>query len=55
VPLRNRRPDLPAALAAAVHKALARKPEDRFPDVAGFRQTLLPFAAGPSPIGSRPR
>ena len=27
VPLRERRPDLPAALAAVVHKALAKDPE----------------------------
>jgi serine/threonine-protein kinase len=36
VPLRSRRPDVPAELAAAVHKALARKPEDLFPDVPRF-------------------
>ena len=44
VPLRSRRPDLPEGLAAAVHRALAHRPEDRFPDVAAFAQALRPFA-----------
>jgi serine/threonine-protein kinase len=44
VPLRARRPDLPAALAEAVHRALAREPQDRFPDVRLFRRALLPCA-----------
>jgi serine/threonine-protein kinase len=43
VPLRQRRPDLPEALAAAVHRALARQPEARFPDVAALRAALRPF------------
>jgi serine/threonine-protein kinase len=45
VSLRTRRPDLPAPLAAAVDRALSRKPEDRFSDVSAFRRTLLPYAA----------
>jgi serine/threonine-protein kinase len=45
VPLQQRRPDLPPALTAAVQRALARRPEDRFPDVGGLRQALLPLAA----------
>jgi serine/threonine-protein kinase len=44
VPIRSRRPDIPAALAAAVHRALARRPEERFADVGALRQALLPFA-----------
>jgi hypothetical protein len=44
VPIRSRRPDLPEALAEAVHRALARRPEDRFADVGELRQALLPFA-----------
>jgi serine/threonine-protein kinase len=43
VPLLSRRADLPAELAAAVHKALAREPEERFNDVAAFRAALAPF------------
>jgi serine/threonine-protein kinase len=44
VPLRERRPDLPADLAAVVHRALARAPEDRYESVFAFREALLPFA-----------
>jgi hypothetical protein len=32
---------VPEALAAAIHRTLAREPEDRFPDVAAFRAALL--------------
>jgi len=44
IPIRDRRGDLPPALAAVIHRALARQPADRFPDVAGLRKALLPFA-----------
>jgi serine/threonine-protein kinase len=44
-PLRTHRPDLPEGLAATVHRALARQPDRRFPDVLALRQALLPFAA----------
>jgi eukaryotic-like serine/threonine-protein kinase len=44
VPLRTRRPDVPEGLAAAVHRALARRPEDRFPDANSFRLALLPYS-----------
>ncbi|MBX9584405.1 MAG: serine/threonine protein kinase, partial [Gemmataceae bacterium] len=43
VPIRDLRPELPAGLAAVVHKALARDPADRFPDVTAFRRALGPF------------
>jgi serine/threonine-protein kinase len=43
VPIRDRRPDLPPALAAAVHRALEQSPADRYPDVLAFRRALLPF------------
>jgi serine/threonine-protein kinase len=43
VPIQKRRTDLPAGLADVIHRALAREPEDRFPDVQAFRQALLPF------------
>jgi eukaryotic-like serine/threonine-protein kinase len=39
------RPGLPAGLAAAVHRALAVRPEERFPDVAAFADALRPWAA----------
>ena len=41
VPLRNRRPDVPAALAAVIHRALDRNPEQRYSDSAAFRDALL--------------
>jgi serine/threonine-protein kinase len=44
VPIRARRPDLPADLAAVIQRSLAREPGARFADVTAFRQTLLPFA-----------
>jgi serine/threonine-protein kinase len=45
VPLPQRRPDVPGPLAAAIHRALARRAEDRFPDVAALRAALLPWSA----------
>ncbi len=46
VPLETRRPELPRGLTAVVMQGLARKPEQRFEDVAALRRALLPFAAG---------
>jgi serine/threonine-protein kinase len=43
VPLCSRRPDLPVALEAAIHKALAKDPAARYPDVTAFRHALVPF------------
>jgi eukaryotic-like serine/threonine-protein kinase len=42
-PITSRRPEIPAPLARAIHRALNREPEDRYPDVMAFRQALLPF------------
>jgi serine/threonine-protein kinase len=47
IPLASRRPGLPAQLTEIVHRALQRKPEARYPDVATFRAALLPFARRP--------
>ncbi len=44
ISIRDRRPDLPAALAEVVHRGLAREPGDRYSDVQAFRKALLPFA-----------
>jgi serine/threonine-protein kinase len=43
VPVRSHRPELPQVLAAVIHRALARDPARRFPDVRAFRRALLPF------------
>ena len=40
VPLRARRPELPEKLEAVVHRALAKRPEERFADVREFRDAL---------------
>ncbi len=39
-PLLDLRPDLPANLAAAIERALAKAPGDRWPDAASFRDAL---------------
>jgi len=44
VPIRRRRRDLPERLAEVIHRALQKKPADRFPSAADFRQALAPFA-----------
>jgi serine/threonine-protein kinase len=44
VPITERKPDVPAELAAVIHKALSREPEDRYPDVLAFRRELKRFA-----------
>ncbi len=43
-PLSVLRPDLPEALGAVIDKALAKKPEDRFGDAAGFAHALRGIA-----------
>ncbi|MCE9560727.1 MAG: protein kinase [Planctomycetes bacterium] len=43
IPICDRRPDLPAELGAVIHRALAKKAPDRYPDVMAFRQALVPF------------
>jgi eukaryotic-like serine/threonine-protein kinase len=45
IPVRDRRDDVPAALAAVIDRALARAPEDRFADVRAMREALEPFAS----------
>jgi eukaryotic-like serine/threonine-protein kinase len=41
VPIRERRADVPQALADVLHKALARTPQQRFGNIEEFRQALL--------------
>ncbi len=44
IALQSRRPEMPAGLAAAVHQALSKSPEKRFPGVAAFREAIGGFA-----------
>ncbi len=46
VPLGQRCPALPAAMAELVHRAMARDPAERFASAAELRARLLPFARG---------
>ena len=43
-PIRTIRPDLPPELAAAVHRALVRDPNDRYSTAADFAMALEPWA-----------
>jgi serine/threonine protein kinase len=43
VPLAARRGDVPGEVVSAVHRALARRPEERFTDVASFSRALKRF------------
>lgn len=47
-PPRRLRPDIPYAVEQVVLRALARRPEDRFPDAAAFRRALVAAGADPS-------
>jgi serine/threonine protein kinase len=49
-PIRERRPEIPAYLAVAIDRALAKRPEDRWADAAEFRDAL---DAAQSASGSR--
>ena len=42
-PIRTRRPDLPEALAAVVHRGLGRDPGDRYPSARDFHTALVRF------------
>ena len=43
IPITQRRSDIPADLADAIHRGLSREPEDRFPSIREFRLALQPF------------
>jgi serine/threonine-protein kinase len=55
VPVQSRRPDTPDGLAALIHRALARKVEDRFTDVREMRKALAAFCepVPAAPLGAR--
>jgi serine/threonine-protein kinase len=44
IPIRERRPDLPAELAALIQRGLAKDPEDRFTNAQTMRLALLKFS-----------
>jgi serine/threonine-protein kinase len=43
VPIQQRRPDVPEALARIIHQALQRSPDRRHPNVTALRAALEPF------------
>ena len=59
-PLRTRRRDIPATLASAVERALAKKPEDRFRSAAEMRDAVLErtmarvYPPPPPPVDAEP-
>jgi serine/threonine protein kinase/cytochrome c-type biogenesis protein CcmH/NrfG len=59
VPLRERNPEVPAALAAVIHRALADDPADRYPDAGAFARALMNAQssapeAHPAPVVAEP-
>ena len=51
--LRKIRPDIPPELEAVVMKAIAREPEDRYPDIESLARALEPFGDGITFSGDR--
>ncbi len=51
--LRALRPEAPAGLDAAIARALAKGPDDRFPDVGAFAAALAPFGGPGAPASLR--
>jgi serine/threonine-protein kinase len=43
-PIQAHRPEIPDGLAAAIHKALAKSPGDRFADALAMKDALTPYA-----------
>ena len=62
IPVREKRPDVPAAFATAIDRSLAKRPEDRWASAGAFRDALdardasaVPFQHAPAaPIPSAP-
>jgi serine/threonine-protein kinase len=52
-PLLSLRPDAPPSLAYAISRALAKKPEERWPDAGAFRDALATTAADDTPPRER--
>lgn len=53
-PIRQRNPEIPEPLAAAIHRALARNPADRYADVIAMKQAMEPFRSGPASESALP-
>jgi eukaryotic-like serine/threonine-protein kinase len=53
VPLSERRPDVPAHVSAAIARALAKDPNERFPDIQAFRSALKSNFADAAPSAQR--
>jgi serine/threonine-protein kinase len=52
-PLLSLRPDAPPSLAYAISRALAKKPEERWPDAGAFRDALATTAGDDAPSRER--
>ncbi|HKN64993.1 MAG TPA: serine/threonine-protein kinase [Gemmatimonadaceae bacterium] len=53
-PIRDRRPDVPTQLAAVIDRALAKKPEERWPTAGAFRDALSQANAPVEPAPTAP-
>jgi serine/threonine-protein kinase len=53
-PLRSLVPGLPAAVEAVVQKAMAKRPGDRYPDIASFRAAFLEAVEAPVEPAAEP-
>ena len=53
-PLAERSPLLPAPVVAAIHRALSKSPDERFPSMVELMATLEPHAAPPASLASVP-
>ncbi|MBA3557242.1 MAG: protein kinase [Gemmatimonadaceae bacterium] len=52
-PMREHRPEIPAELAMIIERSLSKRPADRWPDAASFREAVSGAAAAVSGLGYR--
>ena len=43
IPIQSRRKNIPAELAAVIHRSIEKDPKDRFPNAESMRADLEPF------------